>query len=1010
MASGSYAISGLKLGDPKRKKRDRIGWKVEADKQSVKRGEVVTFTITAENAKFPDGTKRKFVISENFSEADIVEGKIAGEFELFSNKATVEIGIEESYEKPQDETLRFGVTSTFASASVNVESDGGEKDVKRLRGREEQKKLPPRQQKIIRQTVRQLELPPGRGSIVPTSSGGLTRPRPALPPGGPRLPGTAGVPGGGPTPSVRFTPPPAPQSSGIGDLFNNAIQMGTDAKGNYLTKQERIAAFKKGRPARPTKGVKPITSLSKKGGPIGKIGKTISKEVGGGLVKTGGKQVAKAGAKGAAKAGGKAVAKGAGKAVAKKIPGVGLLAGAAFGIERLLKGDIIGAVGELASGAASTVPGVGTAVSLGIDGALMAGDMMGGTGGGGQKLLPPAKFKAGGTIVPGMTNMPFSMPGLNGIFNEPGNPEVMSILPLNPLKGIADAFGGGLQNIFGGKEKEYKGIASAIGAEMEKRGIGDPLGLKGGKSFGNSVRDLLDKIPGIKDIFGKRDGGTQQGTTSPGGPGGQQMMGSASEQSLTESLIAGEEGVRENAYWDESGQKWTIGYGMTTMPDGSAVKEGDRLTKDQAVGSFRQGIAEHQQRAINQLGPERWQALDPKARAILTSLTYNYGSIPDAVLPAAKTGSNEDIAASMDALYGDNEGDLKGRRQREQSILRGNMQGTQDNPTRLDQDFMPGGQFAAPKQQNNQLNAGIQQTSYTPGATNEQVAAAASVQPQTPMQPTAMLEGPGTFIQGNTGASRGPHFHIGPEYELWGKPEGKAEVRRASFKIAKALIGKGETFWFTNANIKVDPNNPPDDATLMKYVEQEQIAHAGRDGGGSFGGIDIAGRDGLRLPLGVHNYKESATGFGNTATIAGTRAFVAHGMAGSGNTDGAAALAPGSQPSSGVQLMSNTSAQQPQGNPEDFFSFAFGAQGRGSDYKAPPNAAPTALLEGSANTAMASAGPKVAVVNNPVNTSTNVSGGGSSGGGGSSQKRGADMSDAGLLAYMARQRLLTLGA
>jgi len=57
---------------------------------------------------------------------------------------------------------------------------------------------------------------------------------------------------------------------------------------------------------------------------------------------------------------------------------------------------------------------------------------------------------------------------------------------------------------------------------------------------------------------------------------------------------------------------------------------------------------------------------------------------------------------------------------------------------------------------------------------------------------------------------------------------------------------------------------------------------------------------------------------------------------------------------------------------------------------------------------MASAGPKVAVVNNPVSSSTNVS----NGGGSQSQQssRGSDMSDAGLLAYMAKQRLLTLGA
>ena len=952
MASGSYAIAGLKLGDGK--KRDRLVWKVEADKQSIKRGEVVTFTVTAENGKFPDGTKRKFVISENFSEADIVEGKIAGEFELFNNKAKVEIGIEETYEKPQDETLRFGVTSTFASASVNVESDGGEKDIKRLRGREEQKKLPPRQQKVLRQVVRQLELPAGGGSIVPTSSGGLTRPRPALPPGGPRLPGTTGVPGGGPTPSVRITPPPSPQSSGIGDLFNNALQMGTDAKGNYLTKQERIAAFKKGRPAKPTKGVKPITSLSKKGGPIGKIGKTITKEVGETAIKGVGKTAAKTGAKTA----GKAAAKGAGKAVAKKIPGVGLLAGAAFGIERLLKGDIIGAVGELASGAASTVPGVGTAVSLGIDGALMAGDMMGGTGGGGQKLLPPAtKFKAGGTIIPGMTNMPFSMPGLNGIFNEPGNPEIMSIQPLNPIK---DAIGGGFENLFGGKEKEYEGIASAIGKDLEKRGIGDPLGIKGGKGFGDSVRDLLDKIPGIKDIFGKRDGDGSTPTTQPQSPSGSPTTtsASASEQSLTESLVAAEEGMRQDAYWDKSGQKWTIGYGMTTMPDGSPVKEGDRLTKEQAVESFRSGLAEHEQRAIAQVGEERWASMDPKMRSVLTSITYNYGSIPDRILPEAKSGSVEDLATAIDKLHGDNEGDLKGRRMREQSILRGNMQGTEDNPTRLDKDFMPGGKFA-PQEQAQQVSA------------------------QTPMQPTAVLEGQGTFIQGNTGVSGGDHFHIGPELELWGKPEGKTEARRAAFKVAKGLINKGETFTFTNAKITVDPKNPPDDQTLMKYIEKEQVAHANRSGGGSFGGLDIAGRKGLRMPLGVSDVRDRGDGFGISGTIAGTRAFVGHGMKGSTSTPDTAPTA----------MASN------QGNFSPAMNTSGGNQAPGS-----------ALLETSANTAMAAASPRVAVVQNPVTNTTSMTGGGGNGGGRPQSKQGSDMSDAGLLAYLAKQRLLTLGA
>ena len=40
-----------------------------------------------------------------------------------------------------------------------------------------------------------------------------------------------------------------------------------------------------------------------------------------------------------------------------------------------MKGDFTGALGEVASGAASLVPGIGTGASLAIDGMLMARDM-----------------------------------------------------------------------------------------------------------------------------------------------------------------------------------------------------------------------------------------------------------------------------------------------------------------------------------------------------------------------------------------------------------------------------------------------------------------------------------------------------------------------------------------------------------------------------------------------------------------------------------------------------------
>ena len=96
-------------------------------------------------------------------------------------------------------------------------------------------------------------------------------------------------------------------------------------------------------------------------------GKAAAKAAG----KYGGKAAAKLGLGGAAKIGAGAIAKSAGK----KIPLVGLGLGAIFAAQRALEGDFVGAGLELASGAASTVPGIGTAGSIGIDAALAARDM-----------------------------------------------------------------------------------------------------------------------------------------------------------------------------------------------------------------------------------------------------------------------------------------------------------------------------------------------------------------------------------------------------------------------------------------------------------------------------------------------------------------------------------------------------------------------------------------------------------------------------------------------------------
>lgn len=99
-------------------------------------------------------------------------------------------------------------------------------------------------------------------------------------------------------------------------------------------------------------------------------------DLAGGLFNRGAKKGAtKAATKAGTKAVTKAAGKGIGKSLLKKLPLIGLGLGAAFALERAANGDMLGAFGELASGAAAMVPGWGTAASVAIDAGLAAKDI-----------------------------------------------------------------------------------------------------------------------------------------------------------------------------------------------------------------------------------------------------------------------------------------------------------------------------------------------------------------------------------------------------------------------------------------------------------------------------------------------------------------------------------------------------------------------------------------------------------------------------------------------------------
>lgn len=116
-------------------------------------------------------------------------------------------------------------------------------------------------------------------------------------------------------------------------------------------------------------GVKKLLTRGKV--PTGAAAKSAEK----GAVKAAEKGAVKAAQKGAVKAAGKVATKALGKSLLKKLPLIGLAAGIGFGIQRAMKGDVAGAMGEVLSGAASTIPGIGTAASVAIDAGLAARDI-----------------------------------------------------------------------------------------------------------------------------------------------------------------------------------------------------------------------------------------------------------------------------------------------------------------------------------------------------------------------------------------------------------------------------------------------------------------------------------------------------------------------------------------------------------------------------------------------------------------------------------------------------------
>ena len=146
-------------------------------------------------------------------------------------------------------------------------------------------------------------------------------------------------------------------------------------------------------------------------------------------------------------------------------------------------------------------------------------------------------------------------------------------------------------------------------------------------------------------------------------------MQSSLNQSIA--LLKEREGFRSKAYWDKNA--FRVGYGSdTTTDDAGVVRRVTSSTTVDEVGALRdltRRIGEFQNTIKEQIGSDRFNAFSPQQQAALTSIAYNYGSLPDRILGAVRTGTAAEIATAVRGLGGDNGGINRARRNREAGII-----------------------------------------------------------------------------------------------------------------------------------------------------------------------------------------------------------------------------------------------------------------------------------------------------------------------------------------------------
>lgn len=295
---------------------------------------------------------------------------------------------------------------------------------------------------------------------------------------------------------------------------------------------------------------------------------------------------------------------------------------------------------------------------------------MGGGGGGGGLLGGLLRMVGGGLLrmvalpILALAGAFFGGFKIGQIINEKVGGWINTLIEADIPKKISEAWNGFITKLSELIPDVLKKAFEATPFGAAQKG-GSKL-LEWGRGVANTVKSTVSEA--YNDTVGDSGQSSGANTNKPNNGG----LQGTSVGEKTMALIRKHEGFSKKAYWDVNAYR--TGYGSDTITDKHGnikkVTKSSTVSKEDAERDLVRRSQIFANEARKQVGAEHWDKLPPDAQAALTSVAYNYGSLPKKVAKSVKTGNLNQISESVRELQVHNNGINKGRRNNEADIIK----------------------------------------------------------------------------------------------------------------------------------------------------------------------------------------------------------------------------------------------------------------------------------------------------------------------------------------------------